>query len=233
MSTATPNPIAATATHVVHRFVADHFPTPWDMHCWCTQLTNKQDIPFKVLRNGKVLGLVCPDGAVAPHSITQASGTFTYLRTEPVPAFEGTEGDIASISLRLSYAISRRNASGKKYTQSPWDTYGRLKKDMAAHFLAYLEQQTGLTGLVQEHVKVGLQAVALVGPQDRQRKVWLTSVADLGIRARIADAAKFRALAYQAIGNHRSYGLGSVSCDALEAAPPSVADIASLELDCV
>lgn len=38
-----------------------------------------------------------------------------------------------------------------------------------------------------------------------------TSVADLGIRARIADAAKFRALAYQAIGNHRSYGLGSVS----------------------
>lgn len=66
--------------------------------CWCTQLTNKQDIPFKVLRNGKVLGLVCPDGAVAPHSITQASGTFTYLRTEPAPAFEGTEATLPALA---------------------------------------------------------------------------------------------------------------------------------------
>lgn len=231
MSTTAHTPTAAPAPYVVHRFVADHFPTPWDLHCWCTQLTNKQNIPFKVLRNGKVLGLVCPEGAVQAHSITQASGHFRFVQTEAAPTFAGNEGDIASISLRLSYAISRRNASGKKYTQSPWDTFGRLKKDVAPHFLAYLEQQTGLTGLVEEHLKVGLQAVALVGPNDRQRKVWLTSVADLGIRARIADAAKFRALAYQAIGNHRSYGLGSVSCDLLEAAPPPPPVQASLALE--
>ena len=76
--------------------------------------------------------------------------------------------------------------------------------------------------VVQRHKANGLER-CLLG-------VELSRAAD---QFRIADAAKFRALAYQAIGNHRSYGLGSVSCDALEAAPPSVADIASLELDCV
>lgn len=206
-------------THVVHRFVADHFPTPWDIHCWCTQQTDKQPIPFKILRNGKVLGLVCAADALTPRSVTQASGRFTYLRTEPAPSFAAREGDIASISLRLSYAISRRHTNGKKFTLSPWDTYGRIKKDLHTHFMAYLEQQTGLTGLAAGHAEFGLQAIALLSPQDRRRNVWLPSVADIGIRARVADAAKFQMLAFQAIGNHRSYGLGSVSCDLLEAAP--------------
>lgn len=227
-------PIQANTTGqvspVIHRFVADHFPTPWDMHCWCTQQTDKQPIPFKVLRNGRVLGLVCAAGAVKPHSIEQTSGKFTFLRTEPAPGFDGQEGDIASISLRMSYAISRRNQNGKKFTQSPWDTLGRIKKDMQGHLMAYLEQQTGLTGLVNGHAEFGLQAIAMLTPQDRSRNVWLPSVADIGIRAQIADAAKFNALAYQAIGNHRSYGLGSVSCDLLEQALETQAWLEDVEV---
>ena len=218
MNTQLLHPPAAQGRHVVHRFVADHLPTPWDIHCWCTQQTNKQPMPFKVLRNGKVLGLVCAEGAVQPHSITQASGHFRFLRTEPAPAFGGQAGDIASISLRLSYAVSRRNAQGKKFTQSPWDTWGRIQPGLQRHLMAYLEQHTGLTGLVDGSAQWGLQAVALPQAQDPRRRVWLSSVADIGIRARIANAATFQALAYGALGNHRSYGLGSVACDGLEPA---------------
>ena len=200
-----------------HVFVSRHVPSECELHCLVAHLTDKRPVPVKIVRNGRVVGVITPTGAIAPKSITLDSNAFEFKRVEPVAPYAAKVGDVATVSLRLCYTINKTASSGAKgKTVSPIDHYGKIKPDCKAHFLAYLEKQTGLAGLVEGAAEIGITPWAMPDKDARTRKVWFVGAMDLTLHARVGNAEVFNALAGTAIGNRRSYGFGAVSCDMLE-----------------
>jgi hypothetical protein len=201
-------------------FVARSVPSENELHCLVTQLTDKHPIPAKVVRNGRVIGIVSAVGAIAPKTVAIDTNAFEFKRAEAVQPYAAQAGDTATVSTQLCYTINK-TAKGvaKGNTVSPIDIYGRIKPDCRAHFLTYLERQTGLEGLMDGAAEIGITPWAMPADDARQRKVWFVGAMELTLRARVGNAAVFNALAGVAIGNRRTYGFGAVSCDMLENAP--------------
>lgn len=198
-------------------FVAKNVPSEQEVHCLVAQLTDKQNIPVKILRNGRVISLVCETGSITSSPVVLDTNTFEFKRTEIVQPYLAEKGDIATISTRLCYTINKTVPGGsKRVTVTPVDFYGRIKPDLRDHFLSYLEKQTGLDGLVSGAAEIGINPEAMPSDEQRQRKVWFVGVIELTLRARVDNPQVFNALAGVSIGNRRSYGFGSVSCDMLE-----------------
>jgi hypothetical protein len=201
-------------------FVARSVPSENELHCLVTQLTDKQPIPAKVTRNGRVIGIVSAPGAIAPKTVVLDTNAFEFKRVEVVQPYAAQAGDVATVSTQLCYTINKTAKGGAKgHTVSPIDAYGRIKPDCNAHFLTYLEKHTGLAGLVDGAAEIGITPWAMPVDDARKSKVWFVGAMALTLSARVADSAVFNALAGVAIGNRRSYGFGAVSCDMLEKAP--------------
>jgi hypothetical protein len=205
------------APYVSHVFVAHKPPDERELHCWHAHQTDKALIESKIVRNGRVVHLVCAPGALVPRSIVLDSNSFVFKRTEPAKPFDVSAGAIGTISTRLCYTVHRRPEAGtKSFTEMPVDALGRIKPHLKAQFLGYLEKATGLEGLLAGAAELSITAEAIPGEQERQRKVWFNGAMHIVIRARVRDAGAFNRLAYVSIGNRRSYGFGSVSCDFVE-----------------
>lgn len=203
-------------------FVARSVPSENELHCLVTQLTDKQPIPAKVTRNGRVIGIVSAPEAIAPKTVAIDTNAFEFKRVEAVQPYAAQAGDVATVSVQLCYTINKTAKGGAKgHTVSPIDAYGRIKPECEAHFLAYLEKHTGLAGLVERAAEIGITPWAMPVDGARDRKVWFVGAMDLTMCARVGNPAVFNALAGVAIGNRRSYGFGAVSCDMLEKAPAS------------
>ena len=201
-------------------FVSRSVSTENELHCLVTQLTDKQLVPVKVVRNGRVIGIVAKAGAIAPKSVALDTNAFEFKRVEAVLPYAAQAGDTVTVSTQLCYTIHKTATAGAKaHTMSPIDGYGRVKPECEAHFLAYLEKQTGLVGLVNHASSVGIKPWAMPVDDARKSKVWFVGAMSLTLCARVGDPAVFNALAGVAIGNRRSYGFGAVSCDMLEKAP--------------
>jgi hypothetical protein len=201
-------------------FVARSVPSENELHCLVTQLTDKQPIPAKVIRNGRVIGIVSATGAIAPKTLAIDTNAFEFKRVEAVQPYAAQIGDVATVSTQLCYTINKTAKGGAKgHTVSPIDAYGRIKPDCKAHFLAYLEKHTGLVGLVDGVAEIGINPWGMPIDDARKSKVWFVGAMELSMCARVGNPAVFNALAGVAIGNRRSYGFGAVSCDMLEKAP--------------
>lgn len=219
-------PALSHVAHVAHVFVADKLPTEREVHCLLTHHTNKQMIETKIVRNGRVVHLICPAEAFEPRTITLESNRFVFKRTEAAPVYEANAGDIATVSVRLCYTYkkkSARDASGqwleREKTETVVDLFGQLKPHLRLPFMRYLERETGLGGLVEGAADVAILPEPTTSPEERENHhVWFIGAMQLNIRARVRDAAAFNRLAHAAIGNRRSYGFGGVSCDLLEPA---------------
>ena len=208
---------APKAPCVSHVFVAHQPPDERELHCWHAHQTDKALIESKIVRNGRVVHLVCAPGALVPRSIVLETNSFVFKRTEPARPFDVSAGAIVTISTRLCYTVHRRAQAGaKSFTEMPVDAFGRIKPPLKAQFLGYLEKATGLEGLLAGAAELSITAEAIPDEHERQCKVWFIGAMHLVIRARVRDADTFNRLAYVSIGNRRSYGFGSVSCDFVE-----------------
>ena len=207
-------PRAQMAPYVSHVFVAQKPPAERELHCWHAYQTGKALIESRILRNGRVVQLICPADALVPCSIALDDNAFTFKRTEPAKAFDVKRGDVVTISTRLCYTVHRRTqGTSKDFTEVPVDALGRIKPHLRQQFLGYLEKATGLEGLLDGAVEISITAESIPSDEQRQRKVWFNGAMHLVTRARVRDASVFNRLAYVSIGNRRSYGFGSVSCD--------------------
>lgn len=200
-------------------FIAKSVPTAHEIHCLVAHYLDKRDVPVKVVRNGRVISVISSVAITPPRAVGLDTNHFEYKRTETLFPFTAEAGDIATISTHLCYTIKKTVVDGRKnVTLSPLDCYGHIKPGLRHHFLEYLEKQTGLAGLVDGTAEIGITPDAFVTEDDRRRKVWLTGAMHLTLKACVGNPAVFNALAGLAIGNRRSYGFGSISCDMLEKA---------------
>ncbi len=198
-------------------FVAKSIPSETELHCLVAHLTNKQPVPIKIVRNGRVISVIGAPEAVAPRAVVLATNAFTFKRTEVVPVYVAEVGDIATVSTQICYTINKTATAGVKgKTVSPIDAFGRIKPECRVHFLTYLEKQTGLAGLMDGAAEIGITPLTMPDDDERKRKVWFVGAMQLTISARVGNASVFNALAGVAIGNRRNYGFGAVSCDMLE-----------------
>ena len=203
-------------------FVSRRIPSENELHCLVTQLTDKQQVSVKVIRNGRVIGVVSDNGAISPKTVALDTNAFEFKRIETVAPYAARPGDIATVSTQLCYVINKTGRGGAKgSTVSPIDAYGRIKPQCREHFLAYLEKHTGFSGLVEGAAEVGTTPWGMPSDYERMRKVWFVGAVNLTIRARVGNADVFNTLAGVAIGNRRSYGFGAVSCDMMEKALPT------------
>ncbi len=201
-------------------FVARSVPSENELHCLVTQLTDKLPIAAKVVRNGRVICIVSTAGAIAPKPVVIDTNAFEFKRAEVVQPYAAQSGDIATVSTQLCYTINKTAKGGAKgHTVSPIDAYGRIKPECEAHFLAYLEKQTGLAGLLVGAAEIGITPWAMPVDDARKSKVWFVGAMALTIRAPVGNPSVFNTMAGVAIGNRRSYGFGAVACDMLEKAP--------------
>lgn len=200
-------------------FVAKIIPSETELHCLVAHLTDKQPVPVKIVRNGRVISVITTEGLITPKSVALETNAFEFKRTELVPLYVAEVGDTATVSTQFCYTINKTvTASTKSKTVSPIDAFGRVKPECHSHFLTYLEKQTGLSGLLAGAAEIGITPIAMATDDERKRKVWFVGAMQLTIRARVGDAAVFNRLAGTAIGNRRNYGFGAVSCDMLEKA---------------
>ena len=200
-------------------FVAKTIPSENELHCLVAHLTGKQSVPVKILRNGRVISIIGSGGTITPKAVALGTNSFEFKRLEGVPLYFAEVGDTATVSTRLCYTINKTPRGGAKGgTVAPIDAYGAIKPECRAHFLTYLEKQTGLTGLLDGKAEIGITPIAMPADADRQRKVWFVGAMQLTLRARVGNSAVFNALAGVAIGNRRNYGFGAVACDMLEKA---------------
>lgn len=208
-------------------FVARNIPNETELHCLVAHLTNKQPVPVKVVRNGRVISIIGTSGAIAPQTVTLVTNAFEFKRIESVNAYAASVGDIATVSTQLCYTINQTPRAGLRGTTvAPIDAYGRIKPEWHTHFLTYLEKQTGLTGLVDGAAEIGITPIAMPAEDERKRKVWFVGAMQLTVRAKVENPAVFNALAGVAIGNRRNYGFGAVACDMLEKVESLEAEVA-------
>jgi hypothetical protein len=200
-------------------FVAKRVPSETELHCLVAHLTNKQPVPVKIVRNGRVISVIGAIGAITPKTVVLEHNAFEFKRTEGVQPYAAQAGDIATVSTQLCYTINKTPKAGSKGgTVSPIDAYGRIKPECRTHFLTYLEKQTGLTGLLAGVAEIGITPLAMPSIDERRHKVWFVGAMQLTLRAHVGDSAVFNALAGVAIGNRRNYGFGAVACDMVEKA---------------
>lgn len=219
--------------HVVHTFIASRVPTERDLHCWFTTQTDKKSIEAKIVRNGRITQLICEQGAIEPKSIKLDKVEFTYKGCSSLKAFDVRSGDIVSISMRICYTMHQRLPGGRNakcVVRVPFDWKGSIKREYREHFLSYLEQQTGLSGLLDGAAEISIVPVedteTIQLPESKVRvyatdaskspKVHFQGAADMSIRTRVQDPQKFARLAFSSIGKRRSYGFGSVRLDGVE-----------------
>ncbi len=200
-------------------FVAKSIPSEIELHCLVAHLTDKQPVAVKIARNGRVISVIGVAGSIVPKTVALESNAFEYKHTEAVPPYAAETGDIATVSTQLCYTINITARDGAKgRTIAPIDVYGHIKPECRAHFLTYLEKQTGLTGLLDEAAEIGITPIAMPTDDERKHKVWFVGAMQLTLRAAVGEPAVFNALAGVAIGNRRNYGFGAVACDLLEKA---------------
>ena len=200
-------------------FVAKCVPTETELHCLVAHLTDKQPVPVKIVRNGRVISIIGAVSAVTPKAVALETNAFEFKRIEVVQPYAAQLEDIATVSTQLCYTINKTVRDGaKSATVAPIDAYGHIKPECRLHFLTYLEKQTGLVGLSDEAAEIGITPIAMTADDERKRKVWFVGAMQLTIRARVGFPIVFNALAGVAIGNRRNYGFGAVACDLLERA---------------
>ena len=200
-------------------FVAKSIPSKTELHCLVSHLTNKQPVPVKIQRNGRVISVIGAPGAIAPKAVALETNAFEFKRTEVVRPYDTEVGDIATVSTQLCYTINKTPKVGVKGgTVAPIDAYGHIKPECRTHFLTYLEKKTGLTGLLDGAAEIGITSLAMPNDDERRHKVWFVGAMQLTLRARVGDPTLFNALAGVAIGNRRNYGFGAVACDMVEKA---------------
>ena len=200
-------------------FVAKTIPSEVELHCLVAHLTDKQSVPVKILRNGRVISIIGTVGAIQPKAVALETNVFEFKRTEAIPLYSAEAGDRATVSTKLCYTINKTAKVGAKGgTVSPIDVFGQIKPECSVHFLAYLEKHTGLTGLLSGAAEIGITPISMSAGEERLRKVWFVGAMQLTLRARVGNSAVFNALAGVAIGNRRNYGFGAVACDMLEKA---------------
>ena len=200
-------------------FVAKNIPSNTELHCLVSHLTNKQTVPVKIQRNGRVISVIGVAGAIAPKAVALETNSFEFKRTDVVCPYDTEAGDIATVSTELCYTINKTPKVGVKGgTVAPIDAYGRIKPECRTHFLTYLEKQTGLAGLLEGAAEIGITPLAMPNDDEKRHKVWFIGAMQLTLRARVGDPTVFNSLAGVAIGNRRNYGFGAVACDMVEKA---------------
>ena len=216
-------------------FVARRNPTPTEIHCLVTHLTNKTAIPVKTIRKGRIITLVSPVSGLIPKDVNLQTNAFLYKRTELVEPYAATEGDIATITTQLCYTINltrpTRNLKGVIVKSiNPVDHFGKIIDNTLTHypdlkhldikefFYAYIERQTGLRMSSATDVQTSkpLPDDFHSSACDDGHHVKFEGLIDLTVKARVCDPAIFNALAGASIGARRSYGFGSVYLQSLD-----------------
>jgi hypothetical protein len=208
-----------------HVFIAERVPTPREIHCLVTRLTNKKEMDFKVERNGRVISVVGEHGVMNPANVQLETNVFQFKRTSGLEPYAIEVGDIATVTTNLCYTIKRRPlvVGAAPMTVAPFDLLGRIKPELRVHFLDYLERHTGLklyelhNGKVQMLSELAVTADAN-SDENKTGKVWFVGACHISIRAKVKNAACFASLSGRAIGNRRSYGFGSMLLNFVESA---------------
>lgn len=217
-------------------FVSKTVPSQNEIHCLVAWLTNKQDIPVKISRNGKVVQVISKTGTVEGKTVLLDTNIFEFKRKNFVELYDAEEGDIATISVHLCYTINKTIKQGERpKTVTPLDHYGKIKPEFEIHFLSYLEKQTGLTGLVNKSFNVNYLPDPMIKKEEmvtdkREGRVAFVGGVNISITAKVGNPAVFNDLAGVAIGNRRSYGFGAVSCDDLTKARTYIENSEKVEL---
>jgi len=199
-----------------HVFVATRQPSPRELHCLATHLTDKVDVPVKIERNGRVIRVCLPAGRFVARPVQLDTNAFVHRETLALAPWSAESGDIATISMRLCYTIHEgEDGSRKARKRTPFHPENRLHRQYRKHFLAYLEQKTGLA-VVNGDAQISIVVAAAPTPEERAQKVWFNGLAELKVRAPVVNLTTFGHLAGAAIGNRRTYGFGSVFLDGLE-----------------
>lgn len=208
-----------------HVFIAERVPTPREIHCLVTRLTNKKERDFKVERNGRVISVVGEHGTMNPITVQLETNVFKFKRTSGLESYAIEVGDVATITTNLCYTIKRRPlvVGARPMTITPFDVFGRLKPYLRVHFLDYLESQTGLKlyelhdGKVQMLSELAI-SVDANSDENKSGKVWFVGACHISIRARVENAACFASLSGRAIGNRKTYGFGAILLNFVESA---------------
>jgi hypothetical protein len=208
-----------------HVFIAERVPTPREIHCLVTRLTNKKEMDFKVERNGRVISVVGEHGVMNPSNVQLETNAFQFKRTSTLELYAIKAGDIATVTTNLCYTIKRRPlvVGASPTTVAPFDVLGKIKPELRVHFLDYLARHTGLklydlhNGELQMLSEVAI-TVDMNSDVYKTGKVWFVGACHLSIRARVENAACFASLSGRAIGNRKSYGFGSLMLNFVESA---------------
>lgn len=117
-------------------------------------------------------------------------------------------GDNIEVFSTISYAINKKNESGKKRNICPIDLYGNFIVGTKQHTFQYLEEKMGIK-ILENFLDKNIR-FKYIPIENRFKKIKFYNVFSLIIPGIVTDENIFNTLQYSSIGQKRNYGFGNV-----------------------
>lgn len=190
-------------------FISKKIPSPQEIHCFFTTLTDKRLDPvkggFSVSYQGRIVTILI--SALEPSKVYEKtvelnSNIFEFRKVEVIEnSFNYIEkNDLVTVAVELVYT----KHTGFK-SKSPWSSYGTMHPDLAEHFYSYFKNKTGLS-VIESSVTIAPASVT----DQRLNKVWFNGQASVSLTGVVENEELFKSLGFRSIGRRKSYGFGFV-----------------------